>query len=147
MTHSRFVAVLLSALWLGQPAFGEDQIYPPFKNEHWNEHLGAVKLPPRSTPVWSTIASGFVFGPSKDVVTCAHVFLGASAHGETNFFFSAQGFSAPRQLKLKYFLPRYDLAVFKISPAVKGEPMVIGDFRKMRPGDKIYYQRVLGNKL
>jgi S1-C subfamily serine protease len=138
MTNFRFVTVLL-ALWFGSPVSGEDQIHPPFKNEHWNGHFGVIKYPPRSLPRWGTIGSGFVFGPSKDVVTCAHVFIGASAHGETNLFYSAQGFSAPRQLQLKYILPRYDLAVFTVSPAVAGEPMVIGDFKKMRPGDKIYY--------
>jgi hypothetical protein len=65
--------------------------------------------------------------------------LAAYAHGETNLFFSAQGFSEPRELRLKYVLPRYDLAVFTVTPAIAGEPMVIGDFKKMRPGDRIYY--------
>jgi S1-C subfamily serine protease len=89
--------------------------------------------------LWSTIGSGFVFGPHKDVVTCAHVVEGAYAIGETNLFFSAQGFSSPKALKLKYILPRYDLAVFAPDSQIPGVPMVIGDFKKMRLGDKIYY--------
>lgn len=89
--------------------------------------------------MWSTIGSGFAFGPHKDVVTCAHVVAGAYVIGETNLFFSAQGFSSPKALKLKYILPRYDLAVFAPDSEIPGAPMTVGDFKKMRPGDKIYY--------
>jgi S1-C subfamily serine protease len=106
---------------------------------HWNNHIGVIKLGPNETGMWRPIGSGFVFGPNRDVVTCAHVFVDALYHGETNLFFSAQSFKMPRALKFKYFLPRFDLVVFTMSPTVEGEPMVVGDFKKMRPGDKIYY--------
>src|SRR5580704_10384969 len=140
------LTVLMAGLYFlacfGGAVFGEEekQICPPLKNVHWNGHIGVIKLAPVSvTNMWRTIGSGFVFGPNKDVVTCAHVFAGALSQGETNLFFSAQSFAMPRILKFKYFLPRYDLAVFSLSETVEGEPMVVGDFKKMRPGDKIYY--------
>jgi hypothetical protein len=78
------LALILLGFGTGSSSFGEDQIYPPFKNEHWNGHFGAVKFPPRSTPMWTTIGSAFAFGSRKDVVTCAHVVAGAYSKGETN---------------------------------------------------------------
>jgi S1-C subfamily serine protease len=134
------ITVLWAACFVSA-VFGEEekQICPPLQNVHWNNHIGVIKLAPNKTGMWRTIGSGFVFGPNKDVVTCAHVFIDALSLGETNLFYSAQSFKMPRALKFKYFLPRFDLAVFTMSPTVEGEPMVVGDFKKMRPGDKIYY--------
>lgn len=133
--------ILLLAACFETGAFGEEekQICPPLKNVHWNAHIGVIKLPPKDTRLWRTIGSGFVFGPNKEVVTCAHVFIDALSLGETNMFFSAVSFARPRPLRFKYFLPRFDLAVFTVAPAIEGEPMVVGDFKKMRPADKISY--------
>ena len=140
MKTLRVAVWLILLLTLRLAGQGLGQIFPPFNDEHWNGHFGAIKLPPKSTALWRTIGSGFVFGSKKDVVTCAHVALGAFSRGETNLFYSAQGLVPPvRELKLKYVLPRYDLAVLQPSPAIPGEPMVIGDFKRMRPGDKLFY--------
>jgi S1-C subfamily serine protease len=78
------------------------------------------------------IGSGFVFGKQKDVVTCAHV---VPFNGDLTF---SSG-KPMRHLRLKYILPRYDLAVFSAAPEIEGEAFKIGDFKRIRPGDQIVY--------
>jgi S1-C subfamily serine protease len=129
----------LAVLAFGMAGSAWGQSHPPFLDEHWNGHFGVIKIPPESpTNNWRAIGSAFVFGPKKEVVTCAHVMVSARMRGFTNLFYVTQG-TGVRELKLKYILPRYDLAVFDPTPAVEGKPMVIADFKKMRPGDKIHY--------
>jgi len=84
------------------------------------------------------IASGFTLGPQKDVVTCWHVLKGArDLYHDTNLLFiSGQGVN---NLKLKYALPGYDLAVFSADPPISGEPFHAGDFAKLNEGDTIIY--------
>jgi S1-C subfamily serine protease len=85
------------------------------------------------------IGSGFVFGPQHDVVTCWHVKNGAEGvlH-QTNLVFCLPETNSYR-LKLKYMLPKYDLAVFTSSPGIKTASCKSGDFKKLRPGDIICY--------
>lgn len=84
------------------------------------------------------IASGFVLGPQKDVVTCWHVLEGGrTLYHDTNFLFiSGQGVN---ELTLEYALPEYDLAVFSANPPISGTPFRAGDFAKLNEGDTIIY--------
>ena len=84
------------------------------------------------------VASGFTLGPQKDVVTCWHVLKGAHVlyHDTNLFFISGQGINS---LKLKYALPKYDLAVFSANPPISGVPFHAGDFAKLNEGDTIIY--------
>ena len=84
------------------------------------------------------IASAFVLGPQKDVVTCWHVFAGArDLYHDTNLLFiSGQGVN---DLKLEYALPDYDLAVFSAIPPISGTPFRAGDYGKLTEGDTIIY--------
>ena len=85
-----------------------------------------------------TIGSAFAFGSKKEVVTCDHVVAAAMTLPEgTNLFFRSA--TAVAKLRLKYRLPKYDLAVLTPDPPIAGEPLVIGDFKKIRPGDQIVY--------
>jgi hypothetical protein len=106
-----------------------------FEKEQWEGHLGTIYSPSAN----KTIGSGFVFGSHKDVITCAHVVAGGYfLCKDTNLvFFSQQALG--RSLKLKYILPRYDLAVLSPTPEIAGKPLKAGDFKKMRPGDQIIY--------
>jgi S1-C subfamily serine protease len=103
--------------------------------------FGVIKLPPIGDPTneWRTIASAFVCGPHKDVVTCAHVAIAAAeeAHS-TELFYVAQG-NIITHLKIKFIVPRYDIAVFEPDSDIPGTPPQIGDFKNIRPNDTIYY--------
>jgi S1-C subfamily serine protease len=103
--------------------------------------FGVIKIPPTGNPTndWPTIASAFVCGPHKDVVTCAHVAFAAVEYAHcTNLYYVAQG-NVMRHLKLRFIAPRYDLAVFQPESDIPGTPAKIGDFKKVRPNDVIYY--------
>ena len=98
-------------------------------------YSGAISIASRPlTP----IGSGFVIGPQKDVVTCLHILEGARDHfHDTNLLFmSGQGI---KNLRLKYTLPSYDLAVFSATPRIAGESFRAGDFAKLNEGDKIIF--------
>ena len=84
------------------------------------------------------IASGFVLGPQKDVVTCWHVVEASRIlyHDTNLLFMSGQGVNS---LKLKYALPKYDLAVFSADPPISGTPFRAGEFAKLNEGDTIIY--------
>jgi S1-C subfamily serine protease len=85
-----------------------------------------------------SIGSGFVFGPQNDVVTCWHVkYAAENILHDTNLVFLS-GMNR-YNLKFKYMLPKYDLAVFSPSPEIKTPPFKAGDFKKLRPGDTIFY--------
>ena len=103
-------------------------------NESLLTQSGAIMIRSNTLP----IASGFTLGPQKDVVTCWHVLKGArDLYHDTNLLFiSGQGVN---NLKLKYALPGYDLAVFSADPPISGEPFHAGDFAKLNEGDTIIY--------
>jgi S1-C subfamily serine protease len=103
-------------------------------NDSLLTQAGAIMIRSNSLP----IASGFVFGPQKEVVTCWHVFEGArDLYDDTNLLFiSGQGVNG---LTLKYALPSYDLAVFSANPPISGTPFRAGDFAKLNEGDTIIY--------
>jgi S1-C subfamily serine protease len=137
--EARIISLVTTLLLITLAQQLHAQGHPPFSNEHWNGHFGVIKIQPNSpTNNWRAIGSAFVFGPKKEVVTCAHVVAGAAMLGQTNIFYVAQGLGI-RELKAKYFLPRYDLAVFEPTQPIPGKPMTIADFKKMRPGDKLFY--------
>lgn len=84
------------------------------------------------------VGSGFVFGQQNDIVTCWHVkSIADSAPGHPNLAF-LHGTNR-YQLKLKYMLPKYDLAVFSCEPEYKISPLKVGDFKRLRPGDWVGY--------
>jgi S1-C subfamily serine protease len=103
-------------------------------NESLLTQAGAIMIRSNTLP----IASGFTLGPQKDIVTCWHVFEGArDLYHDTNLLFiSGQGVN---NLKLKYALPGYDLAVFSANPPISGAPFHAGDFAKLNEGDTIIY--------
>lgn len=82
--------------------------------------------------------SAFVYGPKKEVVTCGHVAQESIDKGLTNWIYITQGLPL-RRLKFGYLTRRYDLAMFTADGEIPGEPMTIGDFKKIRPGDRIHY--------
>jgi S1-C subfamily serine protease len=103
-------------------------------NDSLLTQCGAIMIRSNTFP----IASGFVLGPQKDVVTCWHVLEGGrTLYHDTNFLFiSGQGVN---ELMLKYALPSYDLAVFSANPPINGAPFRAGDFAKLNEGDTIIY--------
>lgn len=103
-------------------------------NESLFTQAGAIMIRSNTLP----IASGFILGPQKDVVTCWHVLEGARVlyHDTNLLFISGQGVNS---LKLKYALPNYDLAVFSANPPISGAPFRVGDFAKLNEGDTIIY--------
>src|ERR1017187_1483602 len=114
--------------------FGQETVSFSFDQDQWNEHLGIIAV----ASTGQRIGSGFVFGSHNDVITCAHVLGGAEiVLHETNLLYFPQ--DGVRQLKLKYILPKYDLAVFSPNPEIKGTSKKCGDFKKIRPGDQIVY--------
>jgi S1-C subfamily serine protease len=112
------------------------QTHPPFKDEHWNGHFGIFGSIVGSNSV--LIGSAFVYGPKKEIVTCAHVAQQSIDKGLTNWVYLAQGLPL-RRLKFGYLTRRYDLAMFTADGEIPGEPMTIGDFKKIRPGDRLHY--------
>ena len=103
-------------------------------NESLLTQSGAIMIRSNTLP----IASGFVLGPQKDVVTCWHVLESARVlfHDTNLFFISGKGVN---HLKLKYVLPAHDLAVFSADPPISGKPFRAGDFTKLNEGDTIIY--------
>ncbi len=103
-------------------------------NESLLTQAGAIMIRSNSLP----IASAFVLGPRKEVVTCWHVLKGArDLYHDTNLLFiSGQGVN---DLKLKYALPDSDLAVFSANPPINGKSFPAGDFAKLNEGDTIIY--------
>ena len=81
------------------------------------------------------LGTGFVIGPQKHLVTCAHV---ASA-GSGACLYQWVNTNIFRQIHLVYVLPRYDLAVFECDPPTPSGPFPFGDIHRVRPGDFIFY--------
>lgn len=135
---NRLGPVLLVAAVLSTAANGRllGQMHPPFKDEHWNGHFGFFAGLTGSNFV--VVGSAFVYGPKKEIVTCGHVAQDSIARGLTNWIYIAPGLGM-RNLRLGYVVSRYDLAMFKVDGDIPGQPMAIGDFKKIRPGDKIHY--------
>jgi hypothetical protein len=123
MRQTAFLLVFASLVHL---AWGQEW---KFSQEQLDAQLGVFLHNPSNT-----IGSAFAFGRGKDVITCAHV---ATANSTPDCWFRANG--PMHRLKLKYILPKYDLAVYTPSPAIAGEPLKTGDFKKIRPGDTILY--------
>lgn len=89
---------------------------------------------------YAPIGSGFVFGTENDVVTCWHVkFISETIFRQTNLLVLSG--MDHYDLKLKYMLPKYDLAVFSCPPDFKQGHWKAGDFKRLRPGDTIGYER------
>jgi len=81
------------------------------------------------------IGSAFITDRNNDVVSCAHVVA-----DRTNLVYdSADATNPVRRLKLKYILPRFDLAVLTAEKTVETKPLNLGDIRRIRPGDRIMY--------
>jgi S1-C subfamily serine protease len=127
-----FLSCLVVLVLLGvQRLFGQTVLST---NKSLLTQSGAIMIASRPLP----IGSGFVLGPQKDVVTCWHIWEGARTQlRDTNLLFvSGQGVS---NLKLKYTLPTYDLAVFSATPEISGTPFHAGDFSRLNEGDTILY--------
>jgi S1-C subfamily serine protease len=98
------------------------------------EWTGIIRIASTGAP----IGSGFVFGHQNDVVTCWHVKHAQDSipgHLDLSFLHGTNHY----RLKLKYMLPKYDLAVFSCEPEFKISPLKTGDFKKLRPGDWVVY--------
>ena len=127
---------LHSVAQIPQVPLSVDDVPPQLRPDHVRTRNGAiqVQLGDKMQPV----GSGFVFGPQNDVVTCWHVMDGAEkVFHQTNLVFLS--FTNRYALKLKYMLPKYDLAVFSPSPKITTAPFSAGDFKKLRPGETIFY--------
>jgi len=110
------------------------QVTPKLTFDQIKERSGVIRLGGNGQP----IGSGFVFGPQNDVVTCWHVKNMAEAVLHvTNLVFNS-GMNT-YGLKLRYMLPKYDLAVYSPSPEIKTASFKSGDFKKVRPGDIVWY--------
>lgn len=120
-----FVFLLSSVLCLASPPRQDTEMY------------GIIKIPgPNGSPI--AIGSAFVCGHDKDVVTCAHVAIDAAQFAHcTNLYYVAPNMA--KLLKLKYCLPRYDLAVYSPDSEIPGDAFPMGDFKKVRPNDTIWY--------
>jgi S1-C subfamily serine protease len=122
------------ALWVWSASLAM-AIQPPFSSFE-----GVIKITPFGpTNGWITIGTGFVCGSQNDVVTCGHVAVDAArATHSSDLYYVAQGIQVER-LRLKFLLPRFDLAVYSPDPPIIGKPLTIGDFKRVRPSDHIYY--------
>jgi S1-C subfamily serine protease len=115
-----------------QAAFAQS----PLTTEHWNGFFGAVVAANDTNTI--PFGSAFVFGPNKQIVTCSHVSAGAWAMGFTNLSYVAQTIGK-RDLQLVAAFPRLDLAIYSCSEEIPGKPLDFGDFKRIRPGDTIFY--------
>jgi hypothetical protein len=110
----------------------------PLTSEHWNGFFGTIQPSPNEGTEAPPFGSAFVFGPNKQIITCAHVVIDGWSHGYTNLTYGAQGIGK-RELHLIIVLPRVDLAIFSCTNEIPGKPLDFGDFRRIRPGDVVYY--------
>lgn len=86
------------------------------------------------------IGTGFIVGNNRQVVTCAHVAFDSDYNYVPDYDASVpldQRKSFP--IKLSYSLPRYDLSVLTANEDITPEPLNLGEFRRIRPGDLIVY--------
>jgi len=136
-TRSLIRVVLLVVAFFGSKTSSQAQAGTPFTKEHWNGHFGAIggfNTKGQFVPV----GSAFVFGPKKEIITCAHVVQSPVANKLTNWVYATQGLPY-LTLKLEKFVQQYDFAVFTTDGDIPGEPMAIGDFKQIRPGDFVWY--------
>jgi S1-C subfamily serine protease len=87
-----------------------------------------------------SVGTGFIVGSARTIVTCAHVI----SDREYSYEPVRNQPPTPRikksfPVKLLYALPRYDLAVLQASEDVTEKPLELGDFRRLRPGDRVIY--------
>ena len=82
------------------------------------------------------IGTGFVAVSSKQVITADHV-----AKAKKNLIYRGVGQTVEKNhiLKLKSSLPEFDLAVFSTVEEVCKVPLPLGDIRRIRVGDRIFY--------
>jgi len=129
--------LLVAAAFLGV-FLAQGQAAWKITQEQKVNHLGVI-IHSGSTNI---VGSAFVLGEHKEIVTCAHVVLGA-----TNYSYVSVN-QVKRPLRLKYVLPKYDLAVLTTDVSIPGEPFKVGDFKRIRPGDRVFYvgfdQRIRG---
>jgi serine protease Do len=101
------------------------------------ENVGTIV----SSKTGEAVGTGFVAGSKNYVITCAHVI---EAPGDYFYNPVRSKPASPNTkklipLKLLYTLPNYDLAVLTLSENVTEKPFEWGDFRRLRPGDKVVY--------
>ena len=136
-TRSLIRIVLLAVVLFASKTSSQAQAGTPFTKEHWNGHFGAVGGFNKKGD-FVPIGSAFVFGPKKEIITCAHVVQSPLTNKLTNWVYATQGLPY-LTLRLQKFVQKYDFAVFTTDADIPGEPMAIGDFKKIRPGDFVWY--------
>ena len=81
------------------------------------------------------VASGFVAGSKRLVITCAHV-----VQEGRQYTYAGVGMKRAVALILEQTLDTHDLAWFSTSSDLVKTPLVLGDFHKVRPRDVIFYR-------
>lgn len=86
------------------------------------------------------VGTGFVVGNNRQVVTCAHVAVGSDYYYVPDYDKSVPQVKRKSfPIKLSYSFPRYDLSVLTANEDITQNPLQLGEFRRIRPGDLISY--------
>jgi hypothetical protein len=113
-----------------------ETVHFQFATNQFEGHFGIVAI--GNGGPGKIIGSGFAFGENKEIVTCDHVVAAAKMLNQlTNLTFISGNQASP--IRLKFRLPKFDLAILAPELSIGGPPLRVGDFRKIRPGDQVVY--------
>ena len=106
-------------------------------DEKWDGFCGVIENPVTKTKM----ASGFVAGNPRQVITCAHVVIDAKTEKlrYNPAWFVPKSSPTSFGITLKYMLPRYDIAVLQTDKPILQVPLDFGDITPIRPGSMVFY--------